>query len=73
MEGLSPKETALYEKILAAPFIELSTLNSSEIGCVGKLSQKGLVETYKDYVNRKKCVRIKQVEEPEEVTKEVVE
>ncbi len=66
MEGLSPKENALYEKILANTPIDLSTLNSSEIGCVGKLSQKGLVETYKDFKTKKRCVRIKEIGESTE-------
>ena len=61
MESLSIKEKALYDRIIAAEDKSLSfdDFNASEVGCVGKLTQKGLVETYKDYATKKRCVRIK--------------
>ena len=70
MESLSIKEKALYDRLIVAEDKSLvfEDLNASEVGCVGKLTQKGLVETYKDYVTKKRCVRIKEYTmEPEEV------
>jgi len=70
MESLSIKEKALYDRLIAAEDKSLAfdDLNASEAGCVGKLTQKGLVETYKDYATKKRCVKIKEYTmEPEEV------
>ncbi|MHA1863164.1 MAG: hypothetical protein ACTSWA_05290 [Candidatus Thorarchaeota archaeon] len=62
MMNLSKKEKALLEKITTQEnqSISIDELTHSELGCLGKLKQRGYVEIVRDYVKKKKLVRIKQ-------------
>ena len=63
VETLSVKERALYDKVVDAgdDHLLLTSLNSSEMGTLGKLKFLG-VEVYKNYDDKKKYVRFKRVE-----------
>lgn len=68
--SLSEKEQVLLEKIQSAPDegIPLAELSPQELGTIGKLTQ--FVETYKNYVTKKKMVREKRVKPESEIRME---
>lgn len=61
VDELSPKERALWDKVNSAPKkrLTLDQLTQQELGILGKLKQRDLVEIKKDYINHVKYVEVK--------------
>ena len=75
MENLSVKERTLFDKIVDAgdEHLTLESLNSSEVGTLGKLKDLSVV-IYKDYTTKKKYIKIESFKvEAEEVVEEEIE